>query len=356
MRFGVLMEFVWKTCRRFPVFLFPGAILALFWGCSDSAGPEVVVYTSVDQVYSEPILKTFEKKYGIRVRAVYDVEASKTTGLINRLIAERNAPHCDVFWNSEFAGTVLLKNKGVLAPYFSPAARDIPARFRDSDGYWTGCSARAHVIIYNTSLVKKDDVPESIFDLAAPEWRGRFAMAYPLFGTTATFMAVLHVVLGMEQARDFIVSLRDNGVVIVNGNAVSRDYVVDGKVPVALTDTDDVNVARLSGRPVDMVYPDQHGIGTFLIPSTVALVRGGPNEAYGKKLMDYLLSRDVEERLAFCEAGQMPLRHHVKKPDYVPDYTSLKTIDVDYSRVAQVMQESARFCQGLFSKPPYDRE
>src|SRR5438128_2242010 len=48
---------------------------------------EVVVYTSQDQVYAEPILKKFERQAGIRVRAVYDSEAIKTVGLVNRLLA-----------------------------------------------------------------------------------------------------------------------------------------------------------------------------------------------------------------------------------------------------------------------------
>ena len=60
---------------------------------------EVVIYTSVDQVFSEPILNGFEKAKGIKVKAVYDVEASKTAGLVNRLIAEKDRPKCDVFWN-----------------------------------------------------------------------------------------------------------------------------------------------------------------------------------------------------------------------------------------------------------------
>ncbi len=203
-------------------------------GCTGPSSPEVVVYTSVDQVYSEPILKEFQKRSGIRVRVVYDVEASKTTGLINRLIAERDLPNCDVFWNSEFAGTVRLKNMGLLQRYVSPLAEGIPVKFRDREHFWTGFSARAHVIIYNTEMLDEASAPHSVFDLTEPEWRGKAAVAYPLFGTTATFMAVLHSVLGSEKAQNFIRALKKNEPLVVNGNAVARDVVVDGMVPVAL--------------------------------------------------------------------------------------------------------------------------
>jgi iron(III) transport system substrate-binding protein len=90
---------------------------------------EVVVYTSLDQLFSEPILREFQAQTGVEVKAVYDVEASKTTGLVNRLIAEKDRPRADVFWNSEVGRTLVLKDKGVLERYRSPSAEDIPAQF-----------------------------------------------------------------------------------------------------------------------------------------------------------------------------------------------------------------------------------
>ena len=133
-----------------------------------SVAEEVVIYTSLDQVFSEPVLQAFEKETGIRVKAVYDVEASKTTGLVNRLIAERPNPRADVFWNSEVGRTLVLKDKGVLTPYVSPSAADIPDQFKDAEGYWTGFGARARVLIYNKDLVPEDRLPVSIFDLTDP--------------------------------------------------------------------------------------------------------------------------------------------------------------------------------------------
>ncbi len=215
--------------------------------------PEVIVYTSLDQIFSEPILKDFEDQIGINVKAVYDVEASKTTGLVNRLIAERKNPRADIFWNSEVGRTLVLKDKGILAPYRSPSAVDIPGQFKDPDGYWTGFAARARVLIYNARLLERDRIPRSIFDLADPLWKGRVAMAYPLFGTTATHVAAWYAVLGPERTESYLRDLKTNDLLIVDGNAVSRDVVVQGEVPVGFTDTDDGNVAIQAGKPVDMI-------------------------------------------------------------------------------------------------------
>jgi hypothetical protein len=69
-------------------------VTALFPGCSSSKkgdggdnGGEVVVYTSVDDVHARLIAERFTKDTGIEVRLVADTEETKSTGLLNRLIA-----------------------------------------------------------------------------------------------------------------------------------------------------------------------------------------------------------------------------------------------------------------------------
>lgn len=309
---------------------------------------EVIVYTSVDQIFSEPILEEYEKISGIKVKAVYDVEAAKTTGLVNRLIAEKRRPKCDVFWNNEIGRTIVLKEKGVLTPYRSSSAVDIPPQFIDKENYWTGFAARARVLVYNTNMLSANDLPRSIFDLTREKWHGKVAMAYPLFGTTGTHVAAMYDVLGGEKTESFLSALAANDVVIVDGNSVVRDLVVEGRLPIGFTDTDDVNVAIQSGKPVKMIYPDKGGIGTLLIPNTVVLIKNAPHPEEGKKLIDYLLSKEVESKLSFSESANMPLRDGVKTPAHVPAYSSITAMDVDFYKVAENMEPSARFCQKLF--------
>src|SRR2546426_5401384 len=135
--------------------LFPYTTLFRSLGaCGTGSAPQVVVYTSEDQVFSEPILKDFEKSSGIAVRAVYDTEETKSTGVALRVVAERDRPQADVFWGNEPLRAVMLKGEGLLQPYESPGSRDIPKRYRDPEGYWTGFAARARVIVYNTQQVK----------------------------------------------------------------------------------------------------------------------------------------------------------------------------------------------------------
>ena len=334
--------------RRIVNILLTILILCVLAGCTKTDQKEVVIYTSVDQIFSEPILSDFEKNTGIKVKAVYDVEASKTVGLVNRLLAEKEHPRCDVFWNSEVGRTIFLKQKGLFTPYTSPSAKDIPSQFKDKDAYWTGFAARARVLVYNTNLLKSSDLPKSIFELVEPQWKGKVALGYPVFGTTATHIAALYASLGQEKTEQFLKDLKDNNVVIVNGNSVVRDIVVEGELPIGFTDTDDVNVAIQAGKPVKMLYPDRDVLGTLLIPNTVALIKDGPHPESGKRLINYLLSKEVESKLAFCESAQMPVRNGVKTPPHVPCFSSIKAMEVDYYDIARNIEKSDRFCQSLF--------
>ncbi|MCM8794150.1 MAG: extracellular solute-binding protein, partial [Candidatus Omnitrophica bacterium] len=198
------------------------SLIIFLSGCRKPVS-QVIVYVSHDQIYSEPILKEFEKSTGIKVKAVYDLEATKTTGIVNRLIAEKDYPRCDVFWNNEIVRTILLKDKGLLSPYKSPNAQEIPEKFKDRDGYWTGFAARARIIIYNKNLLSEKEIPKSIYDLLDPHFKGKIAIANPLFGTTSTHSAALFSYLGEEKAKEFFQKLKENGVLIVHGNSIVKD-------------------------------------------------------------------------------------------------------------------------------------
>lgn len=336
-----------KMIRAVKCFLIMAAILT-FFALNVCSAKEVVVYTSVDQVFSEPVLKMFENKTGIKVRPLFDVEATKTVGLVNRLIAEKNRPRADVFWNFEVSRTIQLKNMDVLAPYRSPHWDAFPDTFKDNEFYWTGFGGRARVLIWNTDMLKESDLPESIFDLTGPAWTKNFTIAYPLFGTTNMHVAALYSYIGKEKTEAFLQGMVDNGVIVVNGNSVTRDLVVEGKVPIGFTDTDDANVAIVKGESVKMYFPDKNGIGTLLIPSTVAMIKGGPNPETAKKMIDFLLSPEIESYLAFSDSAQIPLRSGIKKPGHIPEISNITAMDVDYQDIAGYLETASKFCQELF--------
>jgi iron(III) transport system substrate-binding protein len=313
------------------------AILLLLSGCGGGAPQEVVVYTSVDQVFSEPVFQAFERVSGIRVRAVFDTEETKSTGVLNRLIAEAASPQADVFWSGDPVRPFLLIERGFVEPYLSPEAQGLPAGLRSGDGSWTGVAARARVLLVNRRLVAQEEMPRSIRDLADPRWAGKAAIANPLFGTTTMHVAALFAKWGSAEAQAFLEALKANGVLIASSNGEVKRLVVSGEVAFGLTDTDDANEARKEGADVEVVYPDADELGTLVMPTSVVLMSDGPNPGAGRKLVDYLLSPEVERRMAES-AAHMPLRPGVPTPGGVPGVSEIRAMDVDYARVAEEME------------------
>ncbi len=321
------------------------SVALLAASCADADA--VVLYCSLDQVHSEELIREFERETGIRVRAEFDTEANKTVGLVERLRQERNRPRCDVFWNNEIAHTVRLGEEGLLASYDSPSAADIPAAFRDAENRWTGFAARARILIVNTDLVG-DDGPTGYRDLLDPKWIGKSAIARPLTGTTLTHAAALFEVLGEDEARSFWQSLKDAGVNLAQSNGQTMRLVSEGQLAWAFTDTDDFNVALDKGAPVAAVYPDQDGLGTMVIPNTVCVMKDAPHPELARKLVDYILSKEVEAKLAASRSAQIPVRGDVPCPDSVRTTADFRVMEVDFVAVGRGMERRQAELKEMF--------
>ena len=302
-----------------------GCSLILALGCQ-SRSEEVVVYTSVDDVYAKDIFEAFTKETGIRVLPVFDTEEAKTLGLVHRILAERDHPQADVFWSGDCARSALLKKEGVLEPYRIPTAETIGAEWRDAGHAWTGFGARARVIVYNTKKVKEP--PRTVAELADPKWKGRIAVANPLFGTTAAHVVALAQVRGPEEVLKLFAALRANDVRFVGGNSHVRDLVARGDCDAGLTDTDDVWIGKLRNDPIETVYPDQGGAGTLVIPNSAALLRGAPRPANAKRFLDWLLRPETERLLSKGPSHQMPVRAEVSD-----ELSRIRALKIDWGNV-----------------------
>lgn len=323
---------------------------ALVVGCEGPAQPEVVVYAALDREFSEPILRAFTAHTGIRVKAIYDTESTKTVGLVNRIRSEAYRPRCDVFWNNEILNTLRLKEEGLLQSCAPAQAAGYPPQDRDPDGYWYGFAARARVLLVNTDLVPADQTPTSIRALADPRWKGRVGIAKPLFGTTASHVACLFAKLGTDDARALLASFKTNDIRVVSGNKTCAEMVGAGQLAFGLTDTDDALIELEAGRPVKIVFPDGGAdqMGTLLLPNTLALIKGCPHPESGARLIDYLLSPEVEARLAQGPSAQVPLHKDTAIRSRVATLDELRPLEVDFAKAAAAFDEAAGFIADAF--------
>ena len=222
-------------------------------------------------------LREFNKQSGIKIRAVYDNEAVKTVGLANRLLAERPHPQCDVFWGNEELRTRQLAAEHV---------------FRETNG-WAAVGYRSRRIVINTNRLSLAAAPRSLLELTNVTWRGKVALAYPQFGTTATHFHALRQHWGDDRWQAWCRGLAANNPLLVDGNSVVVKMVGRGEAWIGMADSDDVAAGQEEGLPLAPLPMSEE---TLLIPNTVAVVRGAPHPEAAQRLFDYLQRRDVVQR------------------------------------------------------------
>lgn len=311
----------------------------------------VTVYCSADAEYAGPVFEAFTAATGIRVDAVLDTEATKTTGLVNRLLSERGSPKADAWWSSEPFGTIKLARAGVLERFraakaeesmketwhgrWPEALRDLS---RDSAGtvdtpLWYGFGERLRVMVYSADRVELASLPLAAGRLglmAHPRLKGRVAIARPQFGTTRGHMAMLRAQHGDAALRTWLEALKVNDVQILDGNASVVRAVASGKAHIGLTDSDDVFAGKRQGWNVDMMFepftmlsagaspagtvsPDLTPFGPPSLPNTCAVIAGTRRVAAAGAFIEHLLSPEMQRLLATSDSRNIPVDEGLRR-------------------------------------------
>ena len=283
-------------------------------GCGEPDGPVVVAYVSADRAVALPVLEAFTERTGIEVLPLFDSEATKTTGLANRIRRERDRVRADVFWSSEPIAVEQLAAEGLLMSAGHPSLVDHPEQWRRSDDRWFAFAGRARVLVVDPARLPVDERPTTWLDLANPRWRDGIAMADPRFGTTRGHVGALAIADGID-FDDWSEALARNRVrLLTGGNAATVDAVARGEVLLGLTDSDDVIAARRRGVPVEAIVP-RHlpdgvpGGGTMLVPNAAGVVTGAANLEAANELVAFLASAEVERILLATPSGNIPIAH-----------------------------------------------
>ena len=308
----VLLRYSWPAAIVFFT------LLVLSSACNRSAR-EVVAYTSQDRIYAEPIFQEFTRRTGIKVNVLYDSEAAKTVGLANRLQAEKSHPQCDLFWNNEELRTWQLAARGVL------------------ETNWATLGYRSRRIVINTNRLSLSSAPHSFFELTNRIWHGKVALAYPLFGTTATHFLALRQAWGDEPWQTWCRALQANKPFLVDGNSVVVNLVGRGEAWIGLTDSDDIAAGQSDGLTVTALptQPDR-----MLIPNAIALVvaRRHPREA--AELLAYLRGPEV--------AAKLVASHALESAD--PPQTVPERLRISYLDLLRDLDASTRTLEKTFLK------
>jgi iron(III) transport system substrate-binding protein len=170
--------------------------------------------------------------------------------------------------------------------------------FRETNG-WAAFGYRSRRIVINTNRLSSASTPRSLLDLTNKLWRGKVALAYPQFGTTATHFHALRQHWGEERWQRWCRALTANKPFLVDGNSVVVKLVGRGEAWVGLTDSDDIAAGQEEGLAVAPLPLTEESL---LIPNTVGVVKDAPHPEAAQRLFEFLRCQDVVQRLMAVKA------------------------------------------------------
>lgn len=310
-------------------------------GATVSEGEGLVVYSGRNENLIGPLLDQFTEDTGIEVTPRYGGSAE----LAAQLLEEGDRTPASVFLSQDAGALGALQDADLLEA-LDPAQLDaVPARYRSAEGLWVGVSGRARVLVYDSEQVEEADLPQSVFDLTEPQYRGRVAFA-PTNASFQSFVTGMRVVHGEERTRQWLEGFAANDPVAYERNGLIVDAVDDGQVPFGLVNhyylyekasETSGGLEALSARN-HLFQPGD--IGNLVNVSGVGVL-AGKADADTATLVEYLLGPQAQTYFAE-ETKEFPLVGDLQ-PDVpgLPPLESLQGPDVDLSEL-DTLEETLR--------------
>jgi len=291
-------------------------------------------YTALNIKDADMLTQSFEEKYPFIKTQTLRLGTFQLLTKIQTEVRAR-AFKGDVI---EIAGVTghILKKDGVFAKYTSPESRFYPDFVKDPDQTWTSFFINTHVLVYNTNLVKKNELPRTFQEIINPKWSNKIVMAddFDIFG-------MMLKVMGRDKGLDFMRRLAAQGVGLRDGYTLAVQGIASGEVPLGLnlygTRTEEF---KRKGAPIDWTPME------FVLASLEPLAVGAnaPNPNSARLFVDFLLSKEAQ--------GLMRQRFRIpSRPDVPPDppelTKGLNIIATDLSLAEQSKQLAAEY-YGIF--------
>lgn len=319
-----------------------GAALLLTLTTGGGSGPRVVVYSAHAQSIIDALKPAFEAETGITVEVV----KLGSGDVVQRVLAERGAPQCDVIWS--IAGDQLQAHPDLLEPYRPEVFSEIAPVYQQTvgDAPWLPYNAIVPVLIVNTETLAADQRPQSWADLSRADLKDQISMARADKSGSAyvQLVSVLRTAQA-DQGWDVYRGLLANTVLSGSSAAVPR-LVNDGEASVGVTLEDNAQRFVAGGGPVAIVYPAE---GTAAVPDGLALVKGAPHPEQAKRFIAWALSKAVQDRLV-NEMGRRSVRADGATPKGLPALNTIKTIPYDVAWAASKKDELVKRWSELVAK------
>jgi iron(III) transport system substrate-binding protein len=190
----------------------------------------VTLYTTFAEKDQPALIKPFEAKYGVKV----NVWRAGTDKVLQRTLTEAAAHKYDVdlihFGSPEMEA---LSREKILQAVTSPVHKDLQPGSVPAHREWAATLLSVWVQVYNTQIVKKQDLPRTYQDLLDPRWKGKLGIEAK---NQDWFASVVDIMGGGEKGLKFFRDLvAKNGISVRTGHTLLNNMVIAGEVPLALT-------------------------------------------------------------------------------------------------------------------------
>ncbi len=296
-----------------------GLLLAGLPACS-SGNDRLVVYSGRSEELIGPLLERFSEEAGVKI----DVRYGDSADLALLIDQEGDASKADVFISQSPGAVGYLDQQERLKPLPADVVGLVPPGDRADDRTWVGLSGRVRVLVYNTDMVSKADLPRSVLDLTGDEYRGKVAVA-PTNGSFIDFVTAMRSELGEERAREWVEGMADNDSPTYANNNAIVEAVGRGEVPMGLAN----HYYNLRAKDEDpdvpsenWYFPAEGDLGSLLIVTAASKLAGTDRDDDAEELVEFLLSDDAQRFFA-DETFEYPLVEGVPPLPEVPDLADL---------------------------------
>ncbi|MFO0706926.1 MAG: extracellular solute-binding protein [Nitrospira sp.] len=329
------------TARLRLVFLV--LVTALYATLFVTAGPakaadKLVVYSGRAERLIKPVFDAFTAKTGIQIELL----SSGTTELVNRLKAEGDRTPADLLLTNDAGSLELARAAGILRPLnMREVERAIPSQFRAADNSWVGLSGRFWVIVYNTTLVKPEQL-NSLLDLANPQWKDKIAIPNAGSEYLQAGVSVIRATHGDDATKKFLTGLRDNaGAQVYQKSSQIVDAIAKGQVALGIVNHYYVyrHLATQPTAPLAVFMPDQKdgAMGAIMNVTGIGIIKSSTHADNAKLLIEFLVAQAGQKMFADLDK-EYPLHPEVKADPALIDRKSFRAALVPLTRLAELRE------------------
>jgi iron(III) transport system substrate-binding protein len=290
---------------------------------------KLVIYSGRQENLVGGLIEQFEKDSGVEVSVRY----GNTAQLAAQLLEEGDKTKADVYFSQDGGALGALGKAGMLTTLPQPVLEKVPAKYRAKDGTWVGTSGRARVIVYDPKQVPEADVPDSVFELTDPKWKGKVGIA-PSNASFESFVTAVRVLKGDDVAKKWLRDMKANDVETYDNNIAILNATEDGVLKLGLINHyywyEQVAEEGKDKVPARLKFLPGGDPGALVNVAGAAVLKGSDRSAEAQKFIEYLLSEKGQEYFA-DKTKEYPLVAGSASVPELPPLDSLQAPDIDLS-------------------------